>query len=200
MNFLKQANSAFKSAKELEKNLASVGITKEKFTGKKPGDPAAAAQTAPTDGSQGQVNTYGQPPNNNYQNTGGPSGSYGAPQQAYGQPPANYQPGAPDFTHGQQQHAYGQPPNNNYQTSPPPQNTYGAPQDASHNAYQQGNVQHNYGAPPQDGQTNSYAPPQGQYSAPGQVSSPPLTSPGISQVPPHSKYTSILPNLFMHHC
>jgi hypothetical protein len=35
MDFLKKANTTFKSAKELEKNLASVGITKKTFTGKK---------------------------------------------------------------------------------------------------------------------------------------------------------------------
>lgn len=35
MNFLRQANATIKSAKELEKNLASVGITKTTFTGKK---------------------------------------------------------------------------------------------------------------------------------------------------------------------
>lgn len=35
MNFLKQANASIKSAKELEKNLASVGITKKTFMGKK---------------------------------------------------------------------------------------------------------------------------------------------------------------------
>lgn len=51
MNFLKQANSTFKSAKEMEKNLASVGITKSKFMGKKgeeaPAAPAAAAEVPP---------------------------------------------------------------------------------------------------------------------------------------------------------
>lgn len=46
MNFLKQANTTFKSAKEMEKNLASVGITKSKFMGKKGEEPPAAAPAA----------------------------------------------------------------------------------------------------------------------------------------------------------
>lgn len=47
MNFLRQANTAIKSAKELEKNLASVGITKTTFMGKKE-EPAPSTVAAAT--------------------------------------------------------------------------------------------------------------------------------------------------------
>ena len=49
MNFLKQANTTFKSAKELEKNLASVGITKSKFMGKKAEEAPAAVPAVVTE-------------------------------------------------------------------------------------------------------------------------------------------------------
>lgn len=51
MNFLKQANTAIKSAKELEKNLASVGITKNKFTGKKE-EPVPSGSAVPAEATQ----------------------------------------------------------------------------------------------------------------------------------------------------
>lgn len=54
MDFLKKANTTFKSAKELEKNLASVGITKKSFTGKK-GEAPPAAAPAPAPASVAEV-------------------------------------------------------------------------------------------------------------------------------------------------
>ena len=47
MNILKQANATMKSAKDLEKNLASVGITKKTFMGKSQEQPVPAAAPVP---------------------------------------------------------------------------------------------------------------------------------------------------------
>ena len=122
MNFLRQANTAIKSAKELEKNLASVGITKDKFLGKKDG--AAAGPTgAPTDGSGAPVNASGQPSNAYPTNT--TANTYNPPVNSYqpphGAPPNGYAPqGVPVNTY-----------------APPVDNNYSAPSSGSTNVYSQ---------------------------------------------------------------
>lgn len=76
-SFLRSANTAFKSAKELEKNLASVGITKDKFMGKKDHG-QAGAHGIPTDVSGQSVSAQEQQPQ--HAPTGAPANTYGGHQ------------------------------------------------------------------------------------------------------------------------
>ena len=128
-SFLRSANTAFKSAKELEKNLASVGITKDKFLGKK--DHAQPGQSgAPTD-TPGNVpsNQVQQPQQSNLE--GAPTNNHGAPSDTSG---------AGVSTYSQQQ----------YQNQAGPQgNIYAPPKDGltAYNYNQEPHYYQNTGVP-----------------------------------------------------